>query len=78
MVDRRKRLQEELDGIQKGWFIKAPKALADEASLCVFQKPDEGKEARAHIPRTWFEDEGKEDLIKQTVRAALANAKVKP
>ncbi len=76
MVDRRKRLQEILDEIEKGWVVAEPTAGAEESNWCVFQKPDELKEASAGIPRRWFDD-GEDDRIRGAVRAALGNAVVK-
>jgi hypothetical protein len=76
MVDRRKRLQEILDGIEKGWVVVEPTAQADESNWCLFQKPDERKEASAGVPRQWFDD-GEDDRIMRTIRAALSNAVVK-
>lgn len=74
MVDRRDQLQEILDEIEKGWVVVKP-VRGDIADLCIFQKPDELKEARATIPQKWFDD-GDDDQIKQAVRAALSNAVV--
>ena len=74
MVDRRDQLQKILDGIEKGWVVFKP-ARGDVANQCIFQKPDELKEAVATIPRKWFDD-GDDDRITQTVRATLGNAVV--
>ena len=74
MVDRRDQLQEILDETEKGWVAFRP-ARGDVAHQCVFQKPDELKQALAIIPRKWFDD-GDGDRIRQVVRAALDNAVV--
>ncbi len=75
MVDRRDQLQEILDEIEKGWVVFKP-ARGDVANQCIFQKPDELKEALATIPRKWFDD-GDDDRIRQAVRAALGYAVVR-
>jgi len=76
MVDRRERLQEILDEIEKGWVVVEPAAAADASNWCLFQKPDERKQASAGVPQQWFDD-GEDDRIMRTVRAAVSNAVVK-
>ncbi len=73
MIDRRSRLIEELDRIEPGWVVVRPVALADDDTLCVFQKTDERKEATADIPRRWFDD-GEDDQIRRAIRDATARA----
>ena len=72
MIDRRQRLEEILNEIEPGWVVVKP-VLRESDHRCVFQKPDELKEACANIPRRWFDD-GEDYRIEQAVRDAIARA----
>ncbi len=75
MVERRDQLPGRLNKIEKGWVVVKP-TRGDINHLCIFQKPDELKEAVANIPQKWFDD-GDHDRIDREIRAALGNAVVK-
>ena len=77
LPNKREILENILNEIEPGWWIKKPSPADpyDVEYLCIFQKPSENKEAEAWIPNAlfWGNDAAP---IKQTVVAAIRNAKV--
>ncbi len=71
-TDRRTLLQDYFDQNEPGWVAVKP-AAGDLDNLCVFQNPDERKEARAWLPQKWFDD-NERHLIEREIRRALSQA----
>ena len=76
MTDRRPVIQKYLDQIEPGWVIVKPAGPGYVDALCVFQKPDTYKEAKANLPVRWFDDD-EQHQIEQAIRWALRSAVVK-
>ena len=79
LPDKRAILQPILDDIESGWTIVRPSSLnpKDIEIGCIFQKPDENKEARVRIPNAYFPDADQRHNIKPLVEVAIRNATVK-
>ncbi len=74
-TDRRAMIQKVLDQIEPGWVIWDPVRSGDIEGLCIFQKPDEYKEARAYLPRRWFDDD-EQHQIQLEIQRAVSQAVV--
>lgn len=66
-------IQHYLNIIDPGWRILKPQTDGDIDDLCIFQKPAEGKEAHANLPRRWF-DAGRFLSIEREIRRAIQAA----
>ena len=74
-TERRAMIQNVLDQIEPGWVIYKPAGSGYIDELCIFQKPDEYKEARARLPQRWFDDDEQHE-IEREIRRALSQAVV--
>jgi hypothetical protein len=66
-------IQHYLNLIDPRWRIEKPQSEDDLDDQCIFQNPAEGKEARASLPRRWF-DAGRFLSIEREIRRAIEAA----